>query len=261
MKIATVPYSNAWPLTAFLAEGLPGATITSMFPSQMLPLLTSREIDLVLMPVIELMYLPDGYILGNGCVSCRGEVQSVLLYSKCPLPDIKTLALDASSRSSITLAGVLLRSFYNCSPQTVPLPSQMSAVEIEACESDAFVLIGDRALAFEPSSPCWLYRYDLGELWHRHTGLPFVFAAWIACTEQSDQLIDTLNAVRDKGVAEMESIIQRIQSEELPIPPDRMLHYLRHNIHYHLGQQEQAGMNEFFDRAFAVGLIPQRRVV
>ena len=151
------------------------------------------------------------------------------------------------------------------------------------------MLIGDRALAFEPS-PRWEYRYDLGDLWHRHTGLPFVFAAWIACgnlqrksggrkppdeNSRASQrrwrhsrgayaprsCAAVLNAARDKGVAGAEQIIQSKQPDELPISPERMLDYFRYNIRYRLGQAEQDGMNEFFDRAFALGLIPERRLL
>lgn len=266
IRIGTVPYCNAWPLTHFLEkdflESFPGANLAACTPSKMLFELLTHRLDIVLMPIIELMSLPSGLILGNACVSCNGPVQSVLLYSKCPLEDVKTIALDANSRSSVTLADVILRSFYGAKAKKFRLSHTATQAQINAYPTDAIVLIGDRALTFQPDEK-WLFRHDLGQLWHTHTGLPFVFAAWITCSKLNRlgiKYAEALNAVRNKGVISIERIIEE-KKGCMPLDESEMLHYLTKSVRFHIGNDEKDGINEFFDRAKALKLIAQRNTL
>lgn len=256
-RIAPVPFCNAWPLIRYLGEELPKASFTSVYPSQMREKLLSGEIDLALMPVAELLHLPEYRIYGNVCIGARGPVESVLLYSRVPVPEIRRLALDRASRSSITLAQVIFREYYRTEPETVPLDLEC---ELNECDCDAFVVIGDRALTFEPKK-CWEYRIDLAQWWIEKTGLPFVFAAWIGRKEMrfdedsSAKIVNALQKSRDRGIHSLPSLVAEKVKEYKTHPSPfftsehRILNYLRHSVYYYLGNDEKRGLELFLNLA------------
>jgi len=139
LRIATVPFYNAWPLTRFLEEELPDAVLSSWNPSAMRQGLLADEIDLALMPVAELAALPEAVVHGDACIGARGPVKSVLMFSKVPIPEIRQIALDAASRTSVTLSVAMLEKFYGITPETVPLDYE---ADLNRCEVDAMVVIG-----------------------------------------------------------------------------------------------------------------------
>lgn len=259
--LATVPYSNAWPLTHFLRKLLPEVTVTTCFPSEMLAQLrtecgTDSYCVAGLLPIAELATLPDRErpnfrILGDACVSCIGDVRSVLLWSRCELDHIRTLALDGSSRSSVALAQILLRKYYHCCPELVTLPAGYDWTPLNECGCDAMVVIGDRALAHEPDRTKWKFRYDLGSLWYRHTGLPFVFAAWITNRPQEELdrrvpcLVSKINQARDMGIAGIDVILDDKDDRKLPVARHLMAEYLRKNIQYRLGPPQWTAIQIF----------------
>lgn len=258
LQIGTVPFCNAWPLTKFLPEMLPGCNIVPLLPSQMQFRLITHHLDMVMMPIVELMSMPNGLILGNTCIACLGAVESVLLMSKKPIKKIETVSLDVASRCSVTLADVLFRAFCKTKPEKYKLETD---ADLENVPSDAFVVIGDRALSFEPSEK-WEYRYDLGELWYDATGLPFVFAAWIASAGpdwKANGVIEAVQKARDKGVASIDTILKE-NTDRLPVDSLHMMYdYFTIAIHYTLGEDEIVSMNTFLDLAHKYEIIPQRR--
>ncbi|MCL2004607.1 MAG: menaquinone biosynthesis protein [Planctomycetaceae bacterium] len=232
LRIGTVPYSNAFPLIHFLPEYLPGAVISEWIPSAMRQQLAEQHLDLALMPVAELPHLPEGRIVSNCCIACDGPVQSVLVFSRVPIEQIRSISLDSASRSSVMICEMLFRQFYGIQPETHCLESDQNP---DFCGRDAFLLIGDRALAYRPTA-AWPYRYDVGELWKAKTGLPLVFAAWIGCTPQvfDESLALALERARDRGLQELETILdaKERQGIALPLGRERMLDYYRQSIIY-----------------------------
>ncbi len=260
IRVGTVPYCNAWPLVHFLPQQLPGALISEWFPSAMRLRLMAHHLDLALMPVAELMNLPYGKIVGNGCIACRGPVRSVLLVSKKPIEKIKTISLDTASRSSITICELLLRHFYDLRPTRYKLSADKP---LNDCRTDAFVVIGDRALAFKPSEK-WKHLYDLGELWLEKTGLPLVFAAWIGCTDKAygnADLIHALQVSRDLGTSHVTQILAEKSAEQMPVGRDGVYSYLTESICYTLGDDEMRSLQAFFDLALLHGFARHRTVV
>ena len=260
LRMGTVPYCNAWPLVHFLPQKTPGALISEWFPSDMRLRLMAHHLDLALMPVAELMNLPYGKIVGNCCIACHGPVRSVLLVSKKPIEKIKTISLDTASRSSITICELLLRHFYDLQPTRYKLSLEKP---LNDCRTDAFVVIGDRALAYKPSEK-WAYRYDLGELWLEKTGLPLVFAAWIGCTERAygnADLIHALQASRDTGTGNVTQILAEKPLEKMPVARDDVYSYLAESIKYRLGDDEMRSLQAFFDLALLHGFTRHRTVV
>jgi chorismate dehydratase len=243
LQIGTVPYCNAFPLIHYLPEYLPSAALSEWIPAAMRKQLANQKLDLALMPVAELLDLPQGKIVSNCCIACNGPVRSVLLFSRKPIELIQTISLDTASRSSVMICELILRHFYGLQPAKHRLEMNQNPND---CQTEAFVIIGDRALAFQPSD-CWHYRYDIGELWKAKTGLPLVFAAWIS-TSPDFSAASALEASRDRGLQQLEAILDA-KEHTLPIDRKQILDYYRRAIVYTIGKEEQTGLQCFFELA------------
>jgi chorismate dehydratase len=247
IQIGTVPYCNAFPLIHYLPEYLPDAVLTEWLPSQMRQQFIERKLDLALMPVAELTFLPQAKIISNCCIACNGTVRSVLLFSRKPIEQIQTIALDIASRSSVTICELILRHFYGLQPEKHRLETNQNP---DDCRTDAFLIIGDSALTYQPSEQ-WNYRYDIGELWKEKTGLPLVFAAWVGNTPQAWEtaVAAALEMSRDRGLQELETILEakERQGVTLPLGRELILDYYRRAIIYTMGESERAGLQCFFD--------------
>jgi len=252
IQLGAVPYCNAFPLIHYLPEFLPDAIISEWFPSTMRQQLVEQKLDLALMPVAELMFLPHGKIISNCCIACNGAVRSVLLFSQKPVEQIRTIALDTASKSSAMICELLLRHFYGVQPKKYKLEANQNP---DDCYTDAFLIIGDRALVYHPSD-CWEYRYDIGELWKAKTGLPLVFAAWVGCSPQFEgsSIATALEASRDRGLQHLEAILDAKERQRitLPLGREQILDYYRQAIIYTMEEEEHAGLQRFFDLARAV---------
>ena len=245
IHIGTVPYCNAFPLVYHLPEVLPQAVVSEWVPSAMRKQLVEGRLDLALMPVAELSKVPQGKIVSNCCIACNGAVRSVLLVSRKPIEQIQTISLDSASRSSVKVCEVLLRRFYNLEPEKHSLET---GVNPNDCFTDAFVIIGDRALAYRPNA-LWNYRYDIGELWKLMTGLPLIFAAWVGCTPRAwnPALASALETARDWGLQQLDTILdtKKQQGVALPLAREQILDYYRQAVVYRIGEEENAGLQCF----------------
>lgn len=173
--VGCVPYVNAIPLVEMFEEMGPASPVKVIYqvPSELPALLDSGEAHAILVSSVDALRVPDRRIAEGVCIGSRGPVKSVRLFSKKPISQIETLALDASSMTSNRLARVLLREQFGVEPETQTLPpSLQSMLEV----ADACVLIGDIGMMSDGSG---LHVLDLGEAWRKLTRLPFVWAAWI----------------------------------------------------------------------------------
>ena len=167
-----------------------------------------------------------------------------MLYSRVPIERIGSLALDEGSRTSAVLARILLREQFHLEPRPRPLPIGSKADQTDA---DAVVLIGDRGML--PAQGHFEVVWDLGEQWKRWTGLPFVFAMWVARPGVDMAGLEELfAAARDAGVLRLAEIA-RAASPEIGVPEEECLSYLRDNLVFHLGPRQREGMKRFFDLA------------
>ena len=76
-------------------------------PAECADRLASGEADIGIIPSFELTKQDLEIIPGAG-IACHGAVRSILLISKVPAAEIRTLAADSSSRTSVELARVIL---------------------------------------------------------------------------------------------------------------------------------------------------------
>jgi chorismate dehydratase len=257
LRIGAVSYLNSKPLVEGLSELLPESEINLDFPSRLADHLRSGRLDVALIPSIEYFRGNEYVIVSDACVAAHGPVLSVKLYSRVPWGEIQTLALDEGSRTSATLARILLAERHGVFPKLEPLPLNHRTEDTTA---DAILLIGDRAI--QPPEEKFIGIWDLGEEWFAWTGLPFVFAMWVAnnTARISESGLDTVeNALcqsRDRGVACLSEIAGReapLLGLTLPITTS----YLTNNLQFHLGAAERCGLKMFYELAAGMGLAPK----
>jgi len=246
LRVGSVPYLNADPLT-FGLEGRSDVVLEHEVPSRLLEGLLARRYDCVFAPTFDVLQHPGLRIIEGLCVGSRGPVDSVLLFSRCPLDEISTLALDTSSRSSAGLVQVLLAEATGRIPRTTRVAPDLSALE----SHDAVLLIGDPALRVA-ASQTEARVFDLGKLWHDLTGLPFVYALFVAREQDHDAMDPTtsrddatltrlLHDSRDVGLRNLDLLARRA-SEALDLPLPSLLVYLEERIQYELGPPELEGI-------------------
>lgn len=251
VRIGAVTYLNARPLTFCLKEHAPDARIVFDLPARLADSLSSGEIDVALVPSIEFARNPDFSVVSDACVACDGPVRSVKLFSRVPLEQIETLALDEGSRTSAALTQILLAERFNVRPQLRRLPIGFSLEELDA---DAAMLIGDRGML--PVDEGFEFEWDLGTQWYEWTGLPLVFAMWVARPHVDLAGAErVLTAARDEGVKRLAEIA-RLDAPALGIPEAECLSYLRDNLQFRLGAAQRAGLKLFYELAGRHGLAP-----
>jgi chorismate dehydratase len=244
IRIGAVRYLNAKPLTHCLAQSVPGAELIFDFPSRLADRLAVGDLDVAMIPSVEYLRGPNYRIVSDACIACRGRVLSVKLYGRVPPEKIRTIALDEGSRTSAVLSQILLREQFGVRPEIEPLPLGEDISEVAA---DAVLLIGDRGMATVNGK--FEFVWDLGERWTQWSGLPFVFALWIARPEiELHDLSSALAEARDEGLLRLEEIAKN-ESPKLAISEAECLTYLRDHLHFHFGPQEQSGLNRFHELA------------
>lgn len=252
VRLGAVSYLNSRPLIEDLETLLPGSSVELDYPSRLADSLRRNELDVALIPSIE-FFRGTGYeIISNACVAARGAVMSVKLYCRVHPGKVKTLALDEGSRTSATLAKVLLAERYGSFPETEPLSMDSLTTDSTA---DAVLLIGDRAM----HSPAEQFEQviDLGEMWNDWTGLPFVFAMWVARTEADTRgIAKALCESRDRGTRRLEAIAYA-EAPKLGISEDTARNYLQNNLHYTMTSAERSGLQLFHELASQHKLVNQ----
>jgi chorismate dehydratase len=250
LRIGAVTYLNTVPLVRGLREQLPAAELSFDFPSRLADELAQGQLDVALAPVIELARHPEWSIVSTACIGCRGPVLSVKVLFRRPPAEVKSLALDEGSRTSAVLAQILLADRFGVRPKLQLLPLASSPLDSTA---DAVLVIGDRAIRSPADGFC--ESWDLGEEWTQSTGLPFVFAVWAARPSvDASELEAALDAARDLGLNELETIATE-QAAAMDLPRSLVLQYLRDNLNFYLDAPARQGLDLYFRRAAALGLI------
>lgn len=248
LRLGVVSYLNAEPLVYGL-EKEEGFELLRDVPSRVAERLHAGDLDLGMIPSIE--YARGDYAIVPGvAITSRGPVRSVRLQLRRPLQQVGRVALDSSSRTSQALTRILMRERLGRDPEYVQMPPQPAAMLEEA---DAALLIGDPALFLDLPGETM----DLGEEWTRLTGLPFVYAFWAGPGGAIDAAgVRRLQEAQRQGVALLDRIAAGYRGLGTGMA-DRSESYLRHNMVYRLGEDELAGLREFYRRAFLLGLIPR----
>ena len=243
-------YANVAPLV----DGLDPATLRRAVPSRVADWLATGEVDLAILPAIELARMPGVKVVPGWGIAADGRCDSVILFSSCPLPEVRTCALDASSRTSSALVRVLLDREGARGVRWLRLGEGTLAERLE--RADAALLIGDPAL--RASEPEGVSRFDLAAEWKRHVGLPFVFACW--ATRAGYELdADTRRALDEAAARGLASRDRLAEAESLRtgLPVPMLRDYFGH-LQYALTEQHLMGLRAFLDEAWRIGLLPAR---
>jgi len=240
IKVGAVSYLNTKPLLyGFRSHPIRNEIeLIEDYPSAIAQQLISGHIDVGLVPVAIIPELKEWHIASDYCIACDGPVASVCLFSEVPMEEIKRVYLDYQSRTSVMLTKVLLREYWKKDVEFVKAHSEDYRTEISG--STAALIIGDRALEQRNGSR---YCYDLGEAWKDHTGLPFVFAAWISNKKLPEDFIRQFNEANNYGLNHLDEVIA-----ENPFSFFELREYYTQCISYNFDDYKSQGLLFFLGK-------------
>jgi len=256
LQLGAVVYLNARPLTWALDRSPSRWTVRYDVPSLCADLLHAGHIDLGLIPSIEYLHGPGYRFVPGVGIGSRGEVATVAIFTRKPMREVRTIALDTSSRTSVALTRVLCMKRFGISPQFVAHGPDLEAM---VDGNDAALLIGDPAFDAEYDA-LGLQKIDLGAEWTAMTGLPFIYAAWTGRPDAAAAAdVEALQRAQAQGVAAIDVIAAEYGRGDEAVAK-RAARYLRDNVKYAFGPEEAAGLQLFLDYAAELGLGPARKV-
>lgn len=257
LRIGGLDGLNAAPLQWGLDAGAgAGLELTLRSPAASAAALAAGAADVALVPSIELAHLSGMTVIPGLCVAARRRVRSVILLTRGAPHDLRTVAVDHTSRTSVALLRILLARRFAAAPQFVPAPPDPAAMMSAA---DGALLIADAAL--QAPAGDWQI-HDLAELWFQWTGLPFVFALWAARPGlEMDRVEPLLRRARESGLRALPQLVaQHAARDGNPAGPE-LTAYLGELLHYSLGPGEEESLRLFFAEAHALDLIPEREAL
>ncbi len=254
IRVGGIDYLNALPLTRYLEEaGSPPLEISNHVPGVLAEKLRAGELDIALVPAVEYLAREDYQILPGISISSYGEVQSIRFYHRRPLSELRAVGLDGCSRTSSALTRLLFRDLWHGSPEFLQVSPREAIRVLEGIavpgiyESlDGVLLIGDAALSTSPRDG-W-EALDLGTVWTRWTGLPFVYAFWAwrggPCPPG---VVERFTRARAEGLSRIDDIVREtVRPAGMDAAACR--HYLHRVIQYDLDPVHVEGLLEFFRR-------------
>jgi chorismate dehydratase len=239
IRISAVSYTNTKPFIYGIQHSgiLDKIELSLDMPSDCAQKLIDDVVDIGLIPVAATLNLPHWEIVSEYCIGAIGAVNSVFIFSNCDIKDVKYLQLDPESRSSNNLGLVLLKNYWKVNPELIRNADDYSH-STEA--NTAFVQIGDRTFGKKEQ---YKYVYDLAEEWQKFTGLPFMFAGWIANKPIPQDFMDEFNAALKYGLDHRTELFQ-----ELPMRDDFDIQdYLMHKIDFDLTADKKKALYMFLD--------------
>lgn len=203
IKISVVSYLNSKPFLYGIEQSEVSENIDLQLdiPSVCASKLVDGQVDIGLIPVAVIPELKEHHIISDYCIGAIGKVSSVMLYSEVPLESIKKILLDYQSRTSVALVQILAREFWKIHPDWV---AASHTYENQIRGTTAAVIIGDRTFGLESRYP---FVYDLSEEWQKFTGLPFVFACWVANKGLPKAFITEFNEALKYGLDHRQQLI------------------------------------------------------
>ncbi|MGQ0648828.1 MAG: menaquinone biosynthetic enzyme MqnA/MqnD family protein [Gemmatimonadaceae bacterium] len=273
MRIGRIPYINCFPVYGAIDRGivpLSGELVTGV-PSALNAQMAQGSLDVSVVSAVE--YARDArryLLLPDLAISCQGPVRSVLLFSKRPASELagRRVVVSRSSMTSVLLLELLFEAVWKAHPDFVPGDAEVSDLDSFSAEDhEARLVIGDAALLLQARDAqvgrsvrerVYPHVYDLGEEWRSWTGLPFVFAVWVALrttpVAQSLGAHASLIASRDWGLAHLDEL-SRQAAAQTGVSSAACREYFR-GLDYGLGYEYLAGLTDFFKRLAASGRVP-----
>jgi chorismate dehydratase len=236
IRVGAVSYLNTKPLLYGIERSpiMEEIELVVEYPARIAKMLLEDEIDMGLVPVAVIPEMKQYFINGDYCIGCNGPVASVCLFSETPIEKTEKVFLDYQSRTSVQLARILMREYWQVNPEFINAGKDFTnAIQ----GTTAGVVIGDRALEQRKKS---LYVYDLGEAWKAFTGLPFVFAAWISNKQLDPAFIARFDQANKQGIEHIEDVVA-----ENPYPIFNLRDYFTRYLDYRLDPPKKQGLEKF----------------
>jgi chorismate dehydratase len=263
LRVGRIPYVNCYPVYGAVDRGVVRleATLVDGVPTALNRMMATGTLDVSVVSAVEYARNAERYLLlPDLAISCDGPVRSVMLFSKRPASELdrRQVVVSRSSMTSVALLELLFRHVWHARPTFVPGDAELSDVARFSEEAhEARLVIGDAALLLtgRPDPGAYPHAYDLGAEWKRWTGLPFVFAVWVA--QRTTALADALRvhagliASRDWGVRHLDRLAAQASSAT-GVPRATCLTYLA-GLDYRLSSHYLAGLTEFYRRLVAAG--------
>ena len=277
MRVGRIPYVNCYPVYGAIDRGVVplNGTIVTGVPSALNRRMAEGALDISVVSAVE--YARDArryLLLPDLAISCDGPVRSVMLFSKRPAEELdgRRVIVSKSSMTSVALLELLFENVWRARPEFVAGDAEMSDIAaFDRDAHDARLVIGDAALVLRGESrprltaadvsaslPSYPFAYDLGETWKTWTGLPFVFAVWVA--QRTAPVADalgvhaTLITSRNWGLEHLPTLAS--QASEATGVSEPVCHEYLSGLDYGLSYEHLAGLTEFFRRLVAAGRVP-----
>lgn len=237
IKVGAVSYLNTKPLLFGIRnhEVFEQIELIEDYPSNIAQFLLDDKIDLGLIPVAAIPQLPEHYIITDYCIGANGVVASVCLFSEVPVDEVERVYLDYQSKTSVNLARILLKNYWK--KEVVLIDTTGEDFRSRITGNSAGVIIGDRALEQRTKSK---YSYDLAEAWKSYTGLPFVFAAWVANKKLPIEFVDDFNNANAFGLQHLNQVIAETNYSFFDLKS-----YYSKFISYDLDEEKRKGLDLF----------------
>jgi chorismate dehydratase len=244
IRVAAVSYLNTKPLLYGIKrhEVMNKIDLVEDFPAKIAQMLIDDEVDMGLIPVAATRRLKEWHVVGDYGIGSDGAVASVCIFSEVPIEQVESVLLDYQSRTSVNLAKILLKEYWKKEVKLVDATGEDFREHIKG--TTAGVVIGDRALQQRLISK---YVYDLGEAWKAHTGLPFIFAAWISNKPLPQSFIKEFNEANKCGLEHIDEVIA-----ENPYAVFDLHEYFTKCIRYFLDAEKRKGMELFLEKLKAL---------
>jgi chorismate dehydratase len=241
VRISAVKYINTYPFILGINESkvLSMIDLEVCHPSECAARLLTGRTDVGLMPVAVLSLMDEYHIIGDYCIGTRGEVKTVIVVGNTPPEDSKRIFLDYRSRSSNSLCQVIAKKFWKRSYEFVHAPEDFDVTTVK--DGESAVIIGDRCFQYARD---FKYHIDMGKEWNKYTGLPFVFAAWIAAKKQDENFTILFNEALAHGVQNKDRAVSLL-SPNLHVTAEEVKDYYKNNIDFILDDPKREAMSLF----------------
>ncbi|MBC8266873.1 MAG: menaquinone biosynthesis protein [Flavobacteriales bacterium] len=238
-KLSVVSYLNTIPFIYGLQQSRldKKLDISLDIPSVCAEKLMTNKVDVGLVPIVVLKQIQHAHIISDFCIGADGQVDTVCLFSDVPINEIESIYLDYQSKTSVELLKILLTEYWKISPK---LLESNANYENQISGNTAGLIIGDRVFQHQHK---FKYVYDLSAIWKKHTGLPFVFACWIANKEIDKDFQKEFNNALKFGITNIEKAIK--SATDIYSHCKNPLDYLNNKISYILDAEKKKGMELF----------------
>ena len=239
IRVSAISYLNSIPFV----YGLEKSSVRSQIelsldiPSKCAKKLLDNKVDLGLVPVAIIPHLKFSEIISSYCIGSNGPVETVCIFSQVPLNDIEEIQLDFHSKTSVQLVQLLSKKYWDISPK---FKHAIEGFENDLTDKQAGVIIGDRAYQYRSQ---FKYVYDLSEEWKKYTGLPFVFACWVANKSLPEQFKQSFVEALDYG---MDRLHLSLEEKGIYFPSTiNKKRYLTEIISYDLDAEKKQSLDRF----------------